>query len=81
MGLIPVYVWVRLGPQKKSELKQENKEKWKENVSHAEECSRLQEVTLIGVLAARAREESTSFSWAGLRKRSHSCGRCQEWLR
>ena len=30
----------------------EQREKWKENASHVEECSRLEEVTLIGVLAA-----------------------------
>lgn len=39
------------GAQKNGIKRWEQREKWKEDVSHVEKCSRLNEVTLIGVLA------------------------------
>lgn len=48
--------FVSVPEAKKAEIKRDRTErkKWKENPSHVEECFRLGEVTLIGVLAVKA---------------------------
>lgn len=58
----------------------EQREKWRESVSHVEECSRLEDVTLIGVLAVKAWCGFSSFCLAELRKCLQGYGRCLECL-